>query len=299
MGIAALVLGIIAFITAITVILAPLGIILAVVGLILGIVDTVKKGKAGQKKAISIVGLVICAIMFVILIVESFVVGLGFLISSNSIMDADSSIFSSAKKEDYNNDYDAYLEDEYNNTVNLENYASELENKYVNDNSSDTTSITGSSSSKTSPLTFGEWGIASKYYSGEYVNVPVRVTNITRGSAAAQEVEEYCNSGSSIYKYEDAEDGMEWAVVEYEVDLSDFDTNTSVSLDRKITGTGDNSSVKHRGTTYIISTMNMSFDYDSGKIVTSKFATQLPTGCHDYLIVLGSSSSTQAFFQGE
>lgn len=289
MGIAALVLGIIAFITAITVILAPLGVILAVVGLILGIIDTVKKGKTGEKKVISIVGLIICAIMFVILIIESLLVVLGLTIHS-TVYDV--------MENDYNNmvgNFENSMGNDYNNIFENTN----INNNSSTDNSSNTTPVTGVSSSKTSPLTFGEWGIASKYYSGEYVNVPVRVTNITRGSAAAQEVEEYCNSGSSIYKYEDAEDGMEWAVVEYEIDLSDFDTDTIVNLDRRITGTGDNSSVKHRGTTYIISTMNMSFDYDSGKIVTSKFATQLPTGCHDYLIVLGSSSSTQAFFQGE
>lgn len=284
MGIAALVLGIIAFITAITVILAPLGVILAVVGLILGIVDTVKKGKTGEKKVISIVGLVICAIMFVVLIVESLLVVLGLTIHS-TIYDV--------MENDYNNmvgNFENSMENNYNNI---------LGNTNINNNSSNTTPITGSSSSKTSPLSIGEWGIASKYYSGEYVDVPVKVTNITRGSTAAQEVEEYCNSDSSIYRYEDAEEDMEWAVVEYEIDLSDFDTDTIVNLDRRITGTGDNTSVKHRGTTYIISTMNMTTDYDSGKIVTSKFATQLPTGCHDYLIVLGSSEYTQAFFQGE
>lgn len=72
MGIAALVLGIIAFVLAVTFVLAPLGVVLAVIGLILGIVDTVKKGKSGEKKAISIAGMVLSAVMFVTLMVESF-----------------------------------------------------------------------------------------------------------------------------------------------------------------------------------------------------------------------------------
>lgn len=72
MGIAALVLGIVAFVLAVTFVLAPLGVVLAVIGLILGIVDTVKKGKAGEKKAISIAGMVLSAVMFVTLMVESF-----------------------------------------------------------------------------------------------------------------------------------------------------------------------------------------------------------------------------------
>lgn len=72
MGIAALVLGIIAFVLAVTFVLAPLGVVLAVIGLILGIVDTVKKGKAGEKKAISMAGMILSAVMFVTLMVESF-----------------------------------------------------------------------------------------------------------------------------------------------------------------------------------------------------------------------------------
>lgn len=72
MGIAALVLGIVAFVLAVTFVLAPLGVVLAVIGLILGIVDTVKKGKTGEKKAISMAGMILSAVMFVTLMVESF-----------------------------------------------------------------------------------------------------------------------------------------------------------------------------------------------------------------------------------
>lgn len=80
MGIAALILGIIGVICCFTVVIAPLGVILTVIGLILGIVDTVKKGKTGKPKGISIAGLVVCAITFVVLIVESLMLlGLGIL----------------------------------------------------------------------------------------------------------------------------------------------------------------------------------------------------------------------------
>lgn len=77
MGIAALVLGIIAFVLAVTFVLSPLGVVLAVIGLILGIVDTVKKGKTGGKKAISIAGMILSAVMFVVLMVESFFIFIG------------------------------------------------------------------------------------------------------------------------------------------------------------------------------------------------------------------------------
>ena len=166
-------------------------------------------------------------------------------------------------------------------------------------NSSTSNSTTGKSSSKQNPLSIGEWGIASKYASGEYVDVPVKVAKVTRGSSAAQEVKNYCESGSSIYKYEDAKEDMEWAVIEYSVDLTQMEKESSITLDRKITGTGDNTSIKYNGVTYIVSTMNMTSGYTKGEIVTCKFAVQLPIGCTDYLIVLGSSSSTQAFFIGE
>ena len=44
---------------------------------------------------------------------------------------------------------------------------------------------------------------------------------------------------------------------------------------------------------------NMTSDYTSGKVVTAKFATQLPIGCSEYIIALGSSSNTQAFYYGK
>ena len=167
-------------------------------------------------------------------------------------------------------------------------------------NQTTTNSATGKPSSKQSPLAIGEWGISSRYLSGEYVDVPAKVTNVTRGSSAAQEVKQYLTSGSSIYKYEDAKEGMEWAVIEYSIDLTQVEKETTAKLDTKVTGTGDNTSIKYNGTTYIVSTVNMTpNNYTKGSIETCKFAVQLPIGCTDYLIVLGSSSGSQAFFTGK
>lgn len=178
-----------------------------------------------------------------------------------------------------------------------------ITNSYTNTsdekNNSTTNFVTGKSSSKQNPLSIGEWGIASKYVSGEYVDVPVKVTNITRGSVAAQEVEDYCNDDYSIYKYEDAKENMEWAVIEYSVDLTKMQKDSSIRMDTKITGTGNNTSIKYNGYTYIVSTLNMSSGYSKGEIIPCKFAVQLPIGCTDYLIAIGSSSSTQAFFNGK
>lgn len=89
MGIAALVLGIIAFVLAVTFVLAPLGVVLAVIGLILGIVDTVKKGKTGEKKAISMAGMILSAVMFIVLIVESFFILIVGIAVYDSVSDYD------------------------------------------------------------------------------------------------------------------------------------------------------------------------------------------------------------------
>lgn len=171
-----------------------------------------------------------------------------------------------------------------------------------NISSSQSSSVTGKSSSKSNPLSIGEWGLASKYSSSDYVDVPVKVTNVTRGNSATQMVKDYCNSGSSIYKYEDAKDGMEWAVIDYTVDLTNikgYSTGKDIKVDSKITGTGNNNSIKYNGATYIVSTMNMTSRYSKENIANGQFAVQLPIGCTDYLIALGSSSHTQAFFNGK
>lgn len=192
---------------------------------------------------------------------------------------------------------------ETNDNSQVSNDSENTSNHVNNENtssSSTSNSTTGKSSSKQSPLAIGQWGIASKYVSGEYVDVPARVTNVTRGSSAAQELKNYLNTSSSIYKYEDAKENMEWAVIEYSIDLTKMEKDSTAKLDTKITGTGNNNSIKYNGDTYIVSATNMTpNNYTKGEIVSCKFAVQLPIGCTDYLIVLGSSSGTQAFFSGK
>lgn len=173
-------------------------------------------------------------------------------------------------------------------------------NEVNNSNSSTNDNITFNESSKQEPLDIGEWGVASKYISGGYVDVPVRVTNVTRGNNAAEELRNYLDSGTSIYKYSEPKENMEWAIIEYDIDMTKLEKDSTVKMDTKITGTGDNTSVKYKGVTYILSTINMTSNkYTKGGIESCKFAVQLPIGCVDYLIVLGTSSNTQAFFYGK
>lgn len=69
MGIASSILIIIGLILGITIAWAPLGLILEIIALILAIVDTIKKGKSGEKKGASIARLIISVIMIITIII--------------------------------------------------------------------------------------------------------------------------------------------------------------------------------------------------------------------------------------
>ena len=67
MGVAALILGILSMLVGFIPFCGAIAFIPAVIGLILGIVDTVQKGKKGEKRGIAIAGLVLSAIAIVII----------------------------------------------------------------------------------------------------------------------------------------------------------------------------------------------------------------------------------------
>ncbi len=238
-----------------------------------------------KKISISLTTVIIIAIIIIALIIGL----ISFFIYNK--MDTESN-------NDNNKQSESHLD---NNDDVITNNNSQVPNNSGNIPSSSTSnSATGKASSKQNPLAIGEWGISSKYISSKYVDIPTRITNVTRGSSAAQEVKQYLTSGSSIYKYEDAKEGMEWAVIEYDIDLTQIERETTADLYTSVTGTGDNRSIKYNGTIYILSTVNMTpNNYTKGNIETCKFAVQLPIGCTDYLIVLGSSPGSQAYFIGK
>lgn len=73
MGIAALVLGIISIIIGFIPLCGSIALLPAIIGLILGIVDTVQKSKKGEKKGVSIAGLVLSAIAVAVIIFWVFI----------------------------------------------------------------------------------------------------------------------------------------------------------------------------------------------------------------------------------
>lgn len=160
-------------------------------------------------------------------------------------------------------------------------------------------------SSLENPLQVGEWGIASKYNTetSSDQNVNVRVTNIIRGDEAKEMAKEYMSRDYSIYKYEDPEAYLEWAVIEYDVDFADTyvpgELGASPNVEADITGP-DGSSVEYNGITYITSTIEIgSRDYIKTKTGSGKILTQLPIGCTDYIIQFGRYNGTTAYFQGK
>ena len=166
---------------------------------------------------------------------------------------------------------------------------------------------------KDSPLAIKEWGLASKYagkYLDEeyadktYIDVPVRVTKVSRGEKIISEVKSLL--ADHRYKYEDPKSSqLEWAIVEYEVDLTDVkfggSLGTNIKIDSDIKGS-DGGTVKYDGISYFISTRDMSsseYVKEPG-VYTGKFVTQLPKGCSDYLIKFGNSyNGAESYFKGE
>ena len=75
MGVAALVLGIVSIIVAWIPLCGSIAFVPAVIGLILGIIDTVQKSKKGEKKGISIAGIILNAIAIIFITVYTIAIG--------------------------------------------------------------------------------------------------------------------------------------------------------------------------------------------------------------------------------
>lgn len=205
-------------------------------------------------------------------------------------------------EEDYK--YEDDVEDEVLDIIkNMEFIKDETEDDSKSQVEENTSITETKDSSEDSPIAFGEWGNASRYSQTEYVDVPVQLTNITRGEEAAKILKEYCENNKKIYKYTEPKINMEWAVIEYKADLTnvyEYSMGRSVRVDSKIQSIGGGS-LKYNDVTYFLTTADISESYSKETIANGKFAVQLPVGCTDYMIVMGSSVSTatKAYFKGK
>ena len=236
------------------------------------------------------------------------------------------------KNESVNNTYGNYNSysnySNYSNYNNTQNSLNELKNKTnnilnnitntnansqtntntstnTNTNTTNTSTVTDAkTSTRENPLTKGTWGIASKYSTeaGEDEEVYVKVTNIVRGDEAKKAVQDYVNK-SSFYTYQEPKEGLEWVVVDYDLDYANF-TKSSIGEDARVTvslkGSGTRTSVVYNGMTYILtSTYIGPSDYVKTQTATGKVAFQMPIGCTEYVMKFGSDDDNSAYFKGE
>ena len=261
-----------------------------------------------QNKKKSKAPIIIVIVIIVVLLLGCLVFGLIFggilLFSKNSVNNTikNTSTISSYKRNELNDISNSIK----NNLNSINNTLNNVTNNTANNTTNNTTatnSVNAKSSTQKEPLAKGEWGISSKYstQSKSYDNVYVKVTNFTRGDEAKKIVQDFTNS-SSFYKYQEPKEGLEWVVVEYDVDFSDYQmsslgTNSDVTTSLKGVGTGG---VKYNGTSYILTTINIaSRDYSKDKNQKGKVAFQMPKGCSDYVIEFGPYGKTLAYFKGE
>ncbi len=196
--------------------------------------------------------------------------------------------------------------------LNTLNNSSDNSNSVTETNTVDNSSTTNEGangaareSTLENPVEIGEWSIASKYNtntSGNQ-NVNVRITNVIRGDEAKKMAQDYMSSDYSIYKYEEPEANLEWAVIEYDVDFADTyvpgELGASPNVEIDITGL-DGRSIKDNGITYFTSVIEIgSRDYIKTKTGSGKALTQLPQGFTDYIIQAGAYGGTIAYTRGK
>ena len=172
-------------------------------------------------------------------------------------------------------------------------------------NTTKSVAVEAKESTKENPISVGTWGIASKYNSetSNREKVYVKATKTIRGEDAKNAVKEFTDK-SSFYKYTEPNEGLEWVVVDYDMDFSDFKISkigVEPRLSVSITGTGNNSAVKYKGVTYfMIMTTNIgSSSYVKTTNAQGRIAFQMPIGCSDYIMKFGDSSGDIAFIKGE
>ena len=159
-------------------------------------------------------------------------------------------------------------------------------------------------STKQKPADIGEWIIASKYNSdnNKYQDVKIKVTSIKRGEEAKKIVKDFADSKSD-YLYSDPKDGMEWVVIEYDLDFYKFEKSekgANTEITTSIKGTGNNTAVKYNEMSYIINTTKIgSSEYIKDSKGSNRIAATLPIGCSDYVIEFGTYNQTLGYVKGK
>lgn len=152
-------------------------------------------------------------------------------------------------------------------------------------------------------LKIGEWGIASKYSSKNerYEDVNVTVSQMVRGEEAKNIVKEYTEN-NTYFAYTEPQEGMEWLVVEYEINFGEYakgSNGANSDIQTRIKGYGENENIVIGNKTYRTTTQDISRrEYTNEEQATGRFATQIPVECEEYVIVFGNEEYSYCEFEG-
>lgn len=152
-------------------------------------------------------------------------------------------------------------------------------------------------------LKMGEWGIASKYSSKkeEYEDVNVTIKQMIRGQEAEKIVKEYTEN-NKYFTYSKPQEGMEWLVVEYQINLGDFSkgaNGANSDIQTTIKGFGDEKNIIIGNKEYEIKTQDISDrEYTNEKQVTGRFVSQIPVECEEYVVMFGNEEYSYCEFRG-
>ena len=166
-------------------------------------------------------------------------------------------------------------------------------------------SIDTKTSSVGLPLKLNEWGKAAKFCTADnsYKDVPVRILSVRRGEKVNDEVRQIAKSSSFLTYFEpDAKE--EYAIAEYEISLDGFpvkEGGTQADIFASVSGT-DGQMIKlddgsYWGTTAAAAVGDDEY-YHEG-VVKGKLMYKIIKGYNDYLLIVGETGETQAYFKPE
>lgn len=162
---------------------------------------------------------------------------------------------------------------------------------------------TPSSGTVKTPLTNGSWGTAAKYCLEEsrYVNVPVRVVSVRRGTRVTEEVRSLMNRKGDYFT--EPSDQEEYAIVEYEISLDGFPVGKGgVLCDIVAFVTGEDGEAMRLDSGSYWGSTALALDDDTyyyEGVIHSQLAYRIIKGRTDYLLMVGEYGETQTCFRPE
>lgn len=152
------------------------------------------------------------------------------------------------------------------------------------------------------PLSVETWSVCGKYCTAteSYENVPIRITKIIRGDEANQKVKAFMEAHDG-YDYTEPEDGKEWVVAVYEINLDNFTVEKAgadPSITARVCGT-DGGNLVLNDEQYYATVLTLAEDkYVYDGTVEGMVAFVLPKALAEYRIVFGEYDEQCAYFSG-